>query len=133
MRLSFLHFIIGLAYLTLVVPAQALGSLGGDTLAINDSRSTVHTESSKSVGCSIDSIVCGHSGWGLPERDAAREAVRYLRSLPGEWSLDPGPGRCFRASCSYNTGVWICNDVGFDPAASFRRTLVPGEKRRADI
>ena len=40
--------------------------------------------------------------------DVGIEYLRRLRSLPG---LGPGPGRCSRVSCSYNAGIYWCNDV----------------------
>jgi hypothetical protein len=40
-----------------------------------------------------------------------REGVAYLRGVPGTPTLPAGPGRCERVSCSWELGIWWCNDV----------------------
>lgn len=36
--------------------------------------------------------------------------VYYLRRVPGKPTNGPGPGNCGRVSCSWNTGIYWCND-----------------------
>lgn len=44
------------------------------------------------------------------------EGISYLRRVPGQPHNGPGPGKCSRVSCSYDSAIWWCNDVR---AASF--------------
>ncbi|KAL2205367.1 hypothetical protein CC79DRAFT_1399524 [Sarocladium strictum] len=41
---------------------------------------------------------------------AINNGIKYLRSKAGRPSLPAGPGKCGRVSCSYNSGIWWCND-----------------------
>jgi hypothetical protein len=34
----------------------------------------------------------------------------YLRGVKGDCSNQAGPGNCGRISCSWNSGIWWCND-----------------------
>lgn len=39
------------------------------------------------------------------------QGLQYLRSIPGQPTLGPGPGTCSRVSCSYDSAIYWCNDV----------------------
>ncbi|KAK4449547.1 hypothetical protein QBC34DRAFT_380007 [Podospora aff. communis PSN243] len=56
-----------------------------------------------------------HCGW--PESweyslstAAAWAGIDYLEDIIGNCRAAPGPGSCGRVSCSYDTGIWYCND-----------------------
>lgn len=44
-------------------------------------------------------------------KDATRDGIKYLRSVPGTPANGPGPGNCGRVSCSYNSAIYWCNEV----------------------
>ncbi|KAI1494718.1 hypothetical protein F5X96DRAFT_693821 [Biscogniauxia mediterranea] len=37
-------------------------------------------------------------------------AIDYLRGIKGNCTNGPGPANCGRISCSWNSGIWWCND-----------------------
>ncbi|KAI1188780.1 hypothetical protein F5B17DRAFT_451362 [Nemania serpens] len=39
-----------------------------------------------------------------------RQGIDYLRKIHGDCTNGPGPGNCSRVSCSYQSGIWFCND-----------------------
>ncbi|KAI0526015.1 hypothetical protein F5B22DRAFT_642172 [Xylaria bambusicola] len=39
-----------------------------------------------------------------------RQGISYLHKIHGDCVNGPGPGNCSRVSCSYNSGIWFCND-----------------------
>lgn len=39
-------------------------------------------------------------------RDAIEEGIRYLRGVKGRPHLGPGPNKCTRVSCSWDSGIW---------------------------
>lgn len=47
----------------------------------------------------------------LAKVHAWESGMDYLARVPGKPVNGPGPGECGRVSCSYNTGIWWCNDV----------------------
>ncbi|KAJ4417531.1 hypothetical protein N0V82_006090 [Gnomoniopsis sp. IMI 355080] len=53
-------------------------------------------------------VVCGH----FPRADwfKVRDGYNYLDGVPGQPGLPPGPAVCARVSCSFNVGIWWCND-----------------------
>ncbi|KND88423.1 hypothetical protein TOPH_06944, partial [Tolypocladium ophioglossoides CBS 100239] len=57
---------------------------------------------------------CSESTWGQPTQRGYDDALTYLRSIGGHPHMTPGPSACSRVSCSYNTGVWMCNDTPHD-------------------
>lgn len=40
-----------------------------------------------------------------------QEGINYLRKVNGRPTSGPGPGKCARVSCSWNSAIWWCNDV----------------------
>ncbi|KAK4443123.1 hypothetical protein QBC34DRAFT_337448 [Podospora aff. communis PSN243] len=50
------------------------------------------------------------NNFGRAEIGPILEGVRYLKSLGGQASLGPGPGRCSRVSCSWDSAIYWCND-----------------------
>lgn len=54
--------------------------------------------------------------------------IKYLRGLSGNPRAGPGPAKCARVSCSYNSAIWWCNDVSWlwsiAPAGSTNRSIV---------
>jgi hypothetical protein len=49
--------------------------------------------------------------WGTANPYAIYDGINYLKGVPGRPTLGPGPGRCGRVSCSYNSAIYWCNDV----------------------
>ncbi len=49
--------------------------------------------------------------WDLADTERIKQGANYLRGLSGTAVMGPGPGRCFRVSCSYKSGITWCNDV----------------------
>lgn len=47
-----------------------------------------------------------------------KEGIAYLRGLKGQPTNGPGPGACGRVSCSWNSGIWWCNNVRNSPSPS---------------
>ncbi|KAI0391577.1 hypothetical protein F5Y17DRAFT_439955 [Xylariaceae sp. FL0594] len=39
-----------------------------------------------------------------------QQGISYLRHIQGDCTIGPGPGNCSRVSCSYDSGIWFCND-----------------------
>ncbi|KAI8629424.1 hypothetical protein F5Y19DRAFT_475411 [Xylariaceae sp. FL1651] len=38
------------------------------------------------------------------------QGIRYLHGIQGDCNIGPGPANCSRVSCSYDSGIWFCND-----------------------
>lgn len=55
--------------------------------------------------------ICGRNGWRAAKGATIREGIGYLRGVNGKPSMGPGPGNCGRVSCSYDSGIFWCNDV----------------------
>ncbi|KAL4924950.1 uncharacterized protein BDV17DRAFT_273107 [Aspergillus undulatus] len=53
-------------------------------------------------------VKCGN-GRGGGDAKAIREGIAYLRSK-GDMTRTLGPGQCERPSCSWNSGIFWCND-----------------------
>jgi hypothetical protein len=53
--------------------------------------------------------VCGK--WSSARSKPISNGIKYLRGLSGHPRAGPGPGNCARVSCSYQSGIWWCNDV----------------------
>ncbi|KAI1817778.1 hypothetical protein GGS20DRAFT_530764 [Poronia punctata] len=58
------------------------------------------------------------------------QGIKYLRGIKdddgngnGNCTVGPGPGNCTRVSCSYNSGIWFCNDNPTEPATVPCRSL----------
>lgn len=54
-------------------------------------------------------VKCGN--WPSAERRRIHEGIAYLRTLTAAPRMPPGPGACFRVSCSYGAAIYWCNDV----------------------
>ncbi|KAL2126305.1 hypothetical protein VTI74DRAFT_1211 [Chaetomium olivicolor] len=50
------------------------------------------------------------NNWPRAKQWALEDGVRYLRGVPGTVTHLPGPGKCARVSCSYQSAIWWCND-----------------------
>ncbi len=61
---------------------------------------------------------CGDR-WPPCSTDKIVEGIRYLRGVGGQPINGPGPGKCSRVSCSYNSAIWWCNDVSSTPLVYF--------------
>ncbi|KAH6676389.1 hypothetical protein B0J14DRAFT_560689 [Halenospora varia] len=55
----------------------------------------------------------GPQGWGWADSGRIREGINYLSVLFGECGVQGGPGACTRISCSYNAGIYLCNDNSY--------------------
>lgn len=60
-----------------------------------------------------DSVHCGAEGTGRFSASVGpiREGISYLRRVGGQPVMGPGPGNCGSVSCSYDSGIYWCNDV----------------------
>jgi hypothetical protein len=56
-----------------------------------------------------DDVHCGY--WALADEQVIETGIAYLRRVQGQPVLGPGPSKCGRVSCSYDSGIWWCNDV----------------------
>lgn len=54
-------------------------------------------------------IKCGN--WPSADRGRIHEGIAYLRALTAAPRMPPGPGACYRVSCSYGAAIYWCNDV----------------------
>ncbi|KAK4158860.1 hypothetical protein QBC43DRAFT_339620 [Cladorrhinum sp. PSN259] len=50
------------------------------------------------------------NNYGACNREKIVDGINYLMSVPGQPRMDPGPGKCIRVSCSWNAGIFMCND-----------------------
>ncbi|POR37794.1 Uncharacterized protein TPAR_01987 [Tolypocladium paradoxum] len=56
-------------------------------------------------------VLCGSEKWGVLTVRGYSEGIDYLRNHGGVPHMPAGPSACSRVSCSYNTGIWWCNDA----------------------
>ncbi|KAK3988490.1 hypothetical protein QBC44DRAFT_397908 [Cladorrhinum sp. PSN332] len=61
-----------------------------------------------------DWTICGNDLGA--RQDRIREGISYLRGLSGQAVNGPGPRNCSRVSCSWNSGIWYCNNNSFNKA-----------------
>ncbi|KAF8859294.1 hypothetical protein BDZ45DRAFT_689391 [Acephala macrosclerotiorum] len=52
----------------------------------------------------------GNSGWTYTRSGYIQEGMQYLYDFNGVCNTGGGPGNCVRVSCSYNAGIYLCND-----------------------
>lgn len=50
--------------------------------------------------------------WGSAHDGPISEGIERLERIGGVPRLGPGPGKCSRVSCSWDSAIWWCNDVG---------------------
>ncbi|KAJ0423209.1 hypothetical protein BJY00DRAFT_310337 [Aspergillus carlsbadensis] len=53
--------------------------------------------------------VCGKFGSSARFKPI-QNGIKYLRGVSGHPRAGPGPAKCARVSCSYNSAIWWCND-----------------------
>lgn len=53
-------------------------------------------------------------GFGGADPSEIWQGIQYLRQVPGMPDNGPGPGSCQRVSCSWESGIWFCNDNPFE-------------------
>ncbi|KAI1180656.1 hypothetical protein F4777DRAFT_573886 [Nemania sp. FL0916] len=77
------------------------------TAADNDND----TSSSSSGNGNSDGVSC-HVGANPAFASVyhIRQGINYLHKIHGNCTIGPGPGNCSRVSCSYQSGIWFCND-----------------------
>ncbi|KAK4215168.1 hypothetical protein QBC37DRAFT_398927 [Rhypophila decipiens] len=47
---------------------------------------------------------------GRASKSAIEDGIYYLRQVPGHPWMRSGPRACAQVSCSWNSGIWWCND-----------------------
>ncbi|KAH6664639.1 hypothetical protein B0J14DRAFT_661226 [Halenospora varia] len=54
----------------------------------------------------------GGPGWGWYPAQTyyIDDGINYLSHFHGRCDIGPGPGNCGRISCSYSSGIYLCND-----------------------
>ncbi|KAH8673767.1 hypothetical protein BX600DRAFT_433381 [Xylariales sp. PMI_506] len=75
---------------------------------------------------SKSSIFCHVGGGGEINTDTIADGVQYLKSIGGQCQVPAGPRKCARVSCSYDAGIWLCNDNtwNIEPLCSYVATYV---------
>ncbi|GIZ36750.1 hypothetical protein CKM354_000021700 [Cercospora kikuchii] len=69
-----------------------------------------HDAPQKRADAAAVSHAC-YSRWDyLAATKYINDGIRYLRNIRGSPRIGPGPGKCSRVSCSYNSAIWWCND-----------------------
>ncbi|KAI1506171.1 hypothetical protein F5X99DRAFT_404218 [Biscogniauxia marginata] len=60
----------------------------------------------------IAKLICGKiDDRGFADNSRITEGIQYLRTLgPSLARVEPGPARCDRVSCSWDSAIWLCND-----------------------
>ena len=58
-------------------------------------------------------LECRRDDWGQVEAKGYFEGIDYLHRHGGVPHMGPGPGACSRVSCSWKTGIWMCNDASY--------------------
>lgn len=48
--------------------------------------------------------------YDFADQAAIVDGISYLRGVKGSPANGPGPGSCGRVSCSYDAGIWWCNN-----------------------
>ncbi|PHH88399.1 hypothetical protein CDD83_7596 [Cordyceps sp. RAO-2017] len=66
------------------------------------------TSSTQGTDWNLGSSICGR--WQPTSVQHVREGIGYLRKVRGQPGSEPGPSRCGRVSCAYNSAIWWCND-----------------------
>ena len=54
-----------------------------------------------------------HGRWEPGSSAHIKDGVEYLRRISGKPGQGPGPSSCGRVSCSWDSAIWWCNDVGY--------------------
>ncbi|KAI0018972.1 hypothetical protein F4780DRAFT_793781 [Xylariomycetidae sp. FL0641] len=57
-----------------------------------------------------DHVICNVGGDGPAQDWAILHGISYIGKLKGNCGASPGPNVCGRISCSYDSGIWWCND-----------------------
>lgn len=47
--------------------------------------------------------------WNWADKDFIKDGIRYLPSMNGDCTFRPQ--ECHRVSCSWDSGMFVCNDV----------------------
>jgi hypothetical protein len=90
--------------------------------AIGDVSIASHLHQSKKLRllCQVLTKIRKTGGWCYPvpgqNWDAAyantvQDGIDFLQSNGLICDVGPGPGNCVRVSCSYNSAIYLCNDV----------------------
>ncbi|KAK3986178.1 hypothetical protein QBC44DRAFT_248763 [Cladorrhinum sp. PSN332] len=53
---------------------------------------------------------CTINNWEWASMVRIEQGIRYLQGVSGRPTLGPGPARCSRVSCSYDSAIYWCND-----------------------
>ena len=56
-------------------------------------------------------IDCSAGGDDWVSTDPIDEGIRYLHGISGDCQVEKGFQVCARVSCSWNGGIWLCNDT----------------------
>ncbi|KAH8650554.1 hypothetical protein BGZ60DRAFT_534212 [Tricladium varicosporioides] len=52
-------------------------------------------------------------GWYSAQTWYIFDGINYLHAFRGRCDIGPGPGNCGRISCSYGSGIYLCNDNNY--------------------
>lgn len=81
-------------------------------------------------------VLCG-GRWENKDRWALSrgidEGMSYLAKHGGQPHMDPGPSACGRVSCSWNTAVFLCNDVSHGRAPKDADATAANERRAEPV
>lgn len=60
----------------------------------------------------VGDILC-NLGYSKARTDATRDGIAYLGKMKGYCGVGAGPRICSRLACSWNSAIYMCNDVSF--------------------
>lgn len=73
-------------------------------------KSVLPATAESSSSYEVEKVIC--TGFDYARKDATQDGIKHLNSVPGAPANGPGPGNCGRVSCSYDSAIYWCNDVG---------------------
>ncbi|KAM4064864.1 hypothetical protein HRG_004783 [Hirsutella rhossiliensis] len=72
---------------------------------------SANSSSLQGTDWNLGTSICG-GRWQAASVRRIKEGIEHLRRVRGRPGSEPGPSRCGRVSCSYNSAIWWCNDDG---------------------
>ncbi|KAL2860917.1 uncharacterized protein BJX67DRAFT_375715 [Aspergillus lucknowensis] len=70
--------------------------------------------------------------WGGAQMEVIEDGIEYLRGVDGRPNMGPGPGNCGRVSCSYNSGIYWCNDADETKTLNSFGSIADGAQKVVD-
>ncbi|KAK7731102.1 hypothetical protein SLS53_008820 [Cytospora paraplurivora] len=102
---------------TLILTVLAAAFMGGANAASNATNGTIVTNVTLPLDVPAPTkIDCNIPSYNWAGVNAIDDGINYLNGLKGDATLghQPGGGWCWRYSCSYDSGIYGCNDAQED-------------------